>query len=164
MLLEVINEPNPILKEHAAKVSKITPAIIELAHNMAETMYRYKGVGLAAPQVANSLQMIIFDDSSERNNPRVLINPTIVSHSQQQESAIEGCLSCKGVEAEVERWQAVTVKGKDLDWKTRTIKASGFLARILQHEIDHLQGITISNSGRILSPEEMDEDDSPAIT
>ncbi len=163
MLLEVINEPNPILKEPAAKVTKITPAIIELAHNMAETMYKNKGVGLAAPQVASLLQIIVFDDSPERNDPRVLINPEILSHSQQQETAIEGCLSCRGIEAEVDRWQAVTVKGKDLDWKTRTIKASGFLARILQHEIDHLNGITITKVGRILGPDEFTEE-SPPLT
>ena len=154
MLLEIIKEPNPVLKEPAAKVAKITPSVIELAKNMAETMYKSKGVGLAAPQVAVSLQIILFDDSPERNNPRVLINPTIVSHSRQKESAVEGCLSCSA-EAEVERWQAVTVKGKDLDWKTRTIKASGFLARVLQHEIDHLDGKTITETGRTVRPAEL---------
>lgn len=154
MLLEIIQQPNPILREKALKVNKITPALKELIINMLNTMYEKSGVGLAAPQVGHSLRIIVFDETPERNAPKVLINPEIVSSSKKKILGIEGCLSCRGVEMLVERAEKVTVQGQDLDLKPIKFKAEGFLARILQHEINHLDGITIMDIGKPVPPEE----------
>lgn len=154
MQLTVVQKESPILHEQAARISKITPAMLELAQNMVETMYAANGVGLAAPQIGQPIQLIVFDASPERDQPGVLINPEILSHSKNTVEKIEGCLSCKGFEGWVTRYEKVTVKGQTLSGKVVTIKADGLLSRVFQHEIDHLKGIVITDHARPVTPEE----------
>jgi peptide deformylase len=157
MILPVLQQPNQLLRERCVPVTKITGEIKALALNMIETMYQFKGVGLAAPQVGEPIRLIVFDDSKERDQPCVLLNPTITSHSEETVEAIEGCLSCRGFEGKVMRYAKVTAKGMTLEGKKVTIKAAGFLARILQHEIDHLDGVIIMDKAIPLTPEEIEE-------
>ena len=166
MKLTVIQASSPILHEKAATITKITPEIIALAKNMVETMYAHNGVGLAAPQVGQLIRMITFDPTPERDYPGVLINPEILSHSKDTVEKIEGCLSCKGFEGWVTRYEKVTVKGLSLTGKVIKLKADGLLARIFQHEIDHLEGIVITDKARAITPEEqaeLDKDDEEII-
>ena len=103
---------------------------------MAETMYKTDGVGLAAPQIGVSQRIIVLDDG---NGLLELINPEI-THKEGSQIGLEGCLSVPGYYGDVERFDKITVKAIDKHNKKVTIKAEGFLARILQHEIDHLDG------------------------
>ncbi len=154
MLLEIIQQPNPLLHEKSAKVTKFTPELFKLCKDLIETMYASNGVGLAAVQVGQPIRIIVFDETQERNEPKVLINPEITSHSKNKIPSIEGCLSCRGQEREVQRYAKITVKGKTLAGKTVTLKAEGMLARVLQHEIDHLSGVIILDIGKTVPPAE----------
>jgi peptide deformylase len=155
MILTVVQQPSSILRGRSVPIRKITEEIKRLAEDMVDTMYNYRGVGLAAPQVGQPIQMIVFDASPERDQPAALLNPEIVSHSKDLAEAIEGCLSCRGFEGKVRRYAKVTVKGLNLAGKKVTFKAEGILARVLQHEIDHLHGIIIMDKAIPLTPEEL---------
>lgn len=157
MILDVIQQPNPILRQKAVKVTKITAEIKKLAGNMLETLYATHGVGLAAPQVSQPIQLIVFDVSAERDQPGALINPEIVSHSKNKVKKIEGCLSCRGFEGLAERYEKVTVKGMSLNGKSVTIKAEGLFGRMLQHEIDHLRGVLLIDIAEPIPPEMLKE-------
>lgn len=168
MILDVIQQPNPILKQKTVKITKITAEIKKLAANMVETLYAAHGLGLAAPQISQPIQMIAFDVSEDRDQPCVLINPEIVSHSKTKIKKIEGCLSCRGYEGLVNRYEKITVKGLSIDGKAVTMKTEGLLARVLQHEIDHLNGIMIVDIGETIPPEmlkklEEEDDDEEVI-
>ena len=136
-ILEIRKAGDPVLKDNAASVTKITKKTKDLIDSMAETMYAADGVGLAAPQVGISQRIIVIDVGE---GLIALVNPVIVN-SEGLESASEGCLSIPGVYGEVERNALVTVEGLDRNGKTIRITADGLLARALQHEIDHLEGI-----------------------
>lgn len=136
MLLKIIRFPNPILRKKAKALKKVTPDIIKLIDNMIETMHAAPGVGLAAPQVGKSIQVIVVDIGQ---GPIALVNPKIISKSGTQVFT-EGCLCLPGVEAPVERAAAVKVKGLDREGNKVEISAEGLLATVLQHEIDHLDG------------------------
>ena len=150
MILTVIQQPSPILRQKCLPVAKVTAEIKEIIHNMVDTMYNFHGVGLAAPQVGYNIQVIVFDATQERNSPGVLINPEIVSHSKNTVENVEGCLSCKGFEGKVKRFEKVTVKAKNMAGKTVTLKAEGMLARVFQHEIDHLDGVLFIDKAKDL--------------
>lgn len=137
MVLKIVKFPNPILRKKAKAVKKITPAITRLIDDMIETMHAAPGVGLAAPQVAKSIRVIVADIGQ---NPIALVNPRIIEKSGHQVFT-EGCLCLPGVEAPVERASHVLVKGLDREGKTVEIRAEGLLATVLQHEIDHLEGV-----------------------
>lgn len=136
-ILEIRKAGDAVLKKQSEPVTKIDRTIKQLLDNMAETMYAADGVGLAAPQVGVSLQVIVIDDG---NGLLELINPVIVSQ-ESLEKGTEGCLSVPGVFGEVERYAAVTVEALNRQGKKVTIKGTGLLARALQHEIDHLEGV-----------------------
>jgi peptide deformylase len=154
MKLPILQQDNPILRGKAVKVSRVTQDVIELAKNMVDTLYAFNGVGLAAPQIGQPIRLIVFDVSPEHDHPGGLINPELVSHSKNTVEKLEGCLSCKGFEGWVTRFEKVTVKGQALSGKVITIKADGLLARMFQHEIDHLNGIIITDIARPITPEE----------
>lgn len=137
MILKIIKFPNPILRKKAKPVKKVTPEIVKLIDDMIETMHTAPGVGLAAPQVNKSIQVIVVDPGA---GPLALVNPKILEKSGCQVFT-EGCLCLPGVEAPVERASHVKVKALDRDGQAVTITTDGFLATILQHEIDHLAGI-----------------------
>ncbi len=136
-LLDIITYGHPTLRQRAQKVAEdqIDPALIQ---DILETMYVKDGVGLAAPQVNVSKKILVATDFKEEY---VLINPEIIAHSEQVETDSEGCLSVPGFQGEVDRFQKIVVRALDASGKPIEITARGFLARVLQHEIDHLNGI-----------------------
>jgi peptide deformylase len=129
-----------VLNRQAKKITVINREIIKLAEDMLETMYKYNGVGLAAPQIGVSKQMIIVDCGDKyQKEPYVLINPTVVSYKGLQKGE-EGCLSLPGMYLPVVRADYVAVEATDLSGKKIVIEGHELLSRCLQHEIDHLNG------------------------
>ena len=143
---EIVTLPQTILRHKAHKVSDFGPAFQTLVDDMIETMRQAPGVGLAAPQVAESIRLIVVEYGDEENEeipPKlyVMANPEITRTSQDTLVGTEGCLSVPGVQGDVERFVSVTVKGLNRHGRPMTVKAKGWLARIFQHEIDHLDGV-----------------------
>ena len=136
-VLDIRRAGDPVLKQIAKPVPKVTKTIITLLNNMAQTMQEAEGVGLAAPQVGVSLRVIVVDVGEGLIE---LINPEIIE-SSGCETSTEGCLSVPGMYGEVERFLNVTVKGINRQGNPVCINGSGLLARALQHEIDHLEGV-----------------------
>lgn len=152
MKLDICTWPDDVLSAKARKIDEVTPELKELIENMVETMYESDGVGLAAPQVGESIRLICVDQTGPklREDLRVLINPEIVECSDEEVESEEGCLSCPELSAKVMRKERVTVKGLDGDGKDVCVEADGFLAIVLQHEIDHLEGVTLADrAGRL---------------
>jgi peptide deformylase len=151
--LPIITIPDPILRQRAKKVTLFDDNLKTLAQQMSMTMRNYDGVGLAAPQVGQSIRMIVVEyepreNEDSRGNPfplTVLVNPTITKFSKEQEVIAEGCLSLPDLEADVKRSAEVNVAAQDLDGKKFKIRAKGLLARALQHEIDHLDGVLFTD-------------------
>lgn len=145
--LPIILEGDPRLRQKANKIRRVDAGMRKLAAAMVETMLDAPGVGLAAPQVGMMLRLIVVHvpaDYDEDGDPEInltLINPEIVKASGTQIEPPEGCLSMPHWIGNVPRAQRVVVKARDLDFKEVRIRANGFLARVLQHEIDHLDGI-----------------------
>ncbi len=137
VILKVVKFPDPILRKKAKAVRKITPEIIKLIKDMIETRHQAPGVGLAAPQVAKSIRVIVADVGA---GPLALVNPKILKKSGTQ-TLYEGCLCLPGVDAPVERASFVKVKAMNAQGETLEIEAEGLLATVLQHEIDHLEGV-----------------------
>ena len=156
MSLAICTYGNPILRRKAAEVGEITGQIHELAKEMLETMYEERGVGLAAEQVGRTERMFVIDippesdvdDHGERENPdvvmpMVLINPKITGHSEDVQVGPEGCLSFPEIFANVERWYEVDAEYTNLEGHVVKVHARGLLARAIQHELDHLDGILL---------------------
>jgi peptide deformylase len=157
MILPIFKYGQKVLRKRAVDVGVITPGLVKLAEDMLETMYDSAGVGLAAPQVGKSLRLIVVDITSEEEErkPYYLFNPVVMASSNPV-GAEEGCLSVPGIWAEVERPETITVEARGLDGKKIVLKnISGLLARCIQHEIDHLNGVLfvdkISDSDRTLN-------------
>jgi peptide deformylase len=142
--LPVRTYPDPVLAKVAAPVGEITPALAKLIEDMMETMYESDGVGLAAPQVGESIRLITLDETGpkERKAPMALINPVITVKEGVKDSE-ESCLSLPTFSCKVKRAESVTVTGKNEKGEDVEIQADGLLAIILQHEIDHLEGKTL---------------------
>jgi len=141
--LEVVVYPDPILRRGGAAVTQFDASLRELAARMFEAMYAEGGVGLAAPQVAVAHKLLVLNPSGDRNDRTgelVLLNPKI-TRKKSRAFGEEGCLSFPGIHADVERWVDITVEYQDLDGKAQTMQCSGWLARIVQHELDHLDGV-----------------------
>lgn len=140
-LLEICKYPDSVLRQKAFPIKVVDREVLELIDNMAETMYEAPGVGLAANQVGRPIRLIVIDTQREDCNPGliVLMNPEIVSASGEI-AWEEGCLSVPEYYANVKRSSDVTVRGLDRNGQEVEIAASGFLAVVLQHEIDHLEG------------------------
>lgn len=135
--LKIYGEDEPVLRLKAKPISKITKRLRVLVKDMLETMYHANGVGLAAPQVGVSERLIVIDVGE---GPIVLINPKIVA-AEGEERDVEGCLSIPGRSEYITRAAKVKATGINLDGKPVAIEGEGLLARALQHEIDHLDGI-----------------------
>ena len=146
---EIVTLPDPVLRKKTRKISDFGPELQILVDDMVETMRQAPGVGLAAPQVGIPLQLIVVeygeqDEDQEIEAPRKLytiVNPEIIRVSDEQEVGTEGCLSIPGFVGDVERPLAITLKGVNRRGKPVRIKADGWLARIFQHEVDHLNGV-----------------------
>ena len=145
MILPIITDPNPILHQEAEVITEITPAITGLIANMRETMKGAQGVGLAAPQVGTSISLSVigYDDPEEPEYSiphLVLINPRITWKSQKKVSIIEACLSIPDVEGPVIRPDRIRLKAKNEHFEPIELEAEGYVARVIQHEVDHLHG------------------------
>ena len=139
-MLKVITYPNPILREKAEKVDRIDKAFRQFVDEMTEIMYTQDGVGLASTQVGILKRVIILDVGE---GPIKIVNPEIVEKSNETESLEEGCLSLPDIRIHITRPTSVVVKGRDLKNNPVEYRAEGLLARVFQHEIDHLNGILI---------------------
>lgn len=139
--LEIIKYGNPILSKKAEEIKTINKEIEEFAQRMLQTMYAAPGVGLAAPQVNRSIQLITVDLSRGENSKDsiILANPELVSQEGEIELE-EGCLSIPDIQERVLRPSRVVIKGMDLEGKEKIIEAEGLLARVFCHEIDHING------------------------
>ena len=130
--------PDPILKQRSKRVRTIDGSIRKLLDNMLETMHAAPGVGLAAPQIGVPLRVIVIGMPEEED--MVLVNPQIVRRRGER-LVNEGCLSIPGYVGEIKRAESITVKGRDQTGKEIRIKANELLAQVLEHEIDHLNGV-----------------------
>ena len=141
--LEIHYLGDRVLRQPAKRIAKVDDNIRQLVKDMLQTMYSADGIGLAAPQVGVNKQLIVIDCEPDKpeNPPLVLINPKIIRYSSQTCNADEGCLSIPGVYLEVNRPEAVEVSYKDEQGKPRKLQTSGLLARAIQHEMDHLNGV-----------------------
>jgi peptide deformylase len=155
----IITTPHPTLRGKAKKVTTFDQDLQILIDDMVETMRQAPGVGLAAPQVDVSLRVFVaeFGDENDEEAPLqhyVIINPKILKTSTETEIGVEGCLSIPGLVGEVMRPFQATVEGLDRNGEAITIEAKGWLARIFQHEIDHLHGVLFTDHAlRVWEPE-----------
>lgn len=163
-VLDIVTFPQSVLRLKAKPVKIFDKDFQELVDNMLETMRHAPGVGLAAPQVGESIQLVVveFGDEEDETVPKkvtVLVNPEIVKTSDKVVTDIEACLSVPDLAGEVERFEKITVKAQDRFGQHRKLTVNGWLARIFQHEIDHLNGVLyIDRADNIFrpSPEEME--------
>jgi len=152
--VEIVTLGDPrekVLRRRAKRVGRVTGEIQKLVDAMVETMRGARGVGLAAPQVGVSLRVFVAEVNGKLHT---LVDP-VVLRSEGQELAIEGCLSMPGIAAEVPRATRIRVKGKNKRGKGVSVLANGLLARVFQHEIDHLDGILMVD--RVLDPSSIHE-------
>lgn len=158
MTYKITTYGNPILRKKAQPVAEVTDEIRALADDMLETMYAERGLGLAAEQVGKSLAICVIDvpadadldENGERENPDVemplvLVNPTIIEESDVIITSQEGCLSFPGIYANVDRFEEVTVKFQDRNATWVELRVKGLLARAVQHELDHLDGVLLAD-------------------
>ncbi len=157
---EIVTLPQPVLRRKAKPVNLFDSSLQTLVDDMIETMRMAPGVGLAAPQVGVSDRLIVVEysvDETKEDAPKklfVLINPEIKEKSGETEIGVEGCLSVPGLLGEVERSLAVTVRGLTRRGQPIKIKAKGWLARIFQHEVDHLNGVVFTDlATKVWKPE-----------
>jgi peptide deformylase len=134
---------DPVLKEQARPVTSFDEKLERLAAQMAEAMQREDGVGLAATQVGVLSRIIVWRYPDDSDELYVFVNPVITEHSEACTSEAEGCLSLPGASVQVSRPEEVTVKAEDLGGNEMTVPLAGFPARIVQHEVDHLDGLLI---------------------
>jgi len=165
-LRQIVTLPEPVLRRKAHTVTKFDKSLQTLIDDMIETMRAAPGVGLAAPQVNISERLIVVEygeeeeDESEgqQEGPKklfVMINPEILKASQETLLGVEGCLSIPNLVGEVERHATIQVKGLNRHGKPAKVKAQGWLARIFQHEIDHLNGILFPDRAkRVWQPQD----------
>ena len=139
-LLEILEYPDPRLRTIAKPVKDVTPEIETLIDDMFETMYDAPGIGLAATQVDQHIQLIVMDLSEEKDTPLVFINPEITILEGEAEKMQEGCLSVPGFYEDVSRIEHVLIKALDREGKAFELDATGLLAVCIQHEMDHLNG------------------------
>ena len=140
MALDIRTFGDPVLKTRAAPVESFDESLVRLTQDMLATMRDNEGVGLAANQVGRLKRVFVATIEDEEY---VITNPVLTDRSETTETAPEGCLSIPGIQVDVERPIAVTVSGQDVSGKPLHIKASDLLARVLQHEVDHLDGVLI---------------------
>src|SRR5688572_8644206 len=132
---------DPVLRQRANEVAEVSEVTRQLIRDMFETMYAEEGVGLAAPQVGVSERIIVVDPQQDDLPAFALINPEILEASKETEKGEEGCLSIPGLRDLVERSQRVVVRGLTPEGQARQLDLEGLPARIIQHEVDHLDGV-----------------------
>jgi len=162
---EVIKLPHPTLRKKARDVHDFGDEFQELVEDMVETMRVEDGVGLAAPQVNQSFRVVVVEypeDDSQEDAPKklfVMVNPEIVKRSEETILGIEGCLSVPDIVGEVERSEKVEVRGLNRYGKKMKVRTKGWLARVFQHEIDHLDGVLfVDRATQIWKTSEIEEE------
>jgi len=161
-------EQSRVLRTKSKKVQKVTRQLVDLAYQMLETMHQAEGVGLAAPQVGVSEKLIVVEyfeneeaeeaEDEAKKKVWVMLNPEIVKASDEKVMGVEGCLSIPNLVGEVERYEAIQIKGLNRRGQPMRVKAQGWLARIFQHEIDHLNGVVFTDlATRVWLPETEEE-------
>ena len=145
MLLKIVIAPDPVLEKIADPVSKVNDKIVRTMYNMLETMYEANGIGLAAPQVGISKRFFVMHIDDENEDPYFFINPVIIKKSDNQSEHEEGCLSVPKQIILIHRPELITVEYLDLKGKKKRQNFDGLHATCIQHEIDHLNGITITD-------------------
>lgn len=170
-LRTILTLPDPILRRKARPVTTFDKNLQMLIDDMIETMREAPGVGLAAPQVGISERLIVIEYGEEEEGENgeiieqpkklyVLINPEIVKASEEKVTGVEGCLSIPSLVGEVERFSTIQVKGLNRRGQPMKVKAEGWLARIFQHEIDHLNGILYPDRAiKVWKPEPDEKED-----
>ena len=163
-LRKIVTLPEPVLRRKAHTITKVDKNLQTLIDDMVETMRDAPGVGLAAPQIGLSDRLIVVEyyeraeDEEKEDAPKkvwAVLNPEIIKASEEKLMGVEGCLSIPGLVGEVERHAAVQVKGLNRHGKPMKIKADGWLARIFQHEIDHLNGVLFTDRAtRVWKPQD----------
>ena len=172
-LRNIIQPDNPLLRRKARRVVSFDRRFQRLVDDMLETMQEAKGIGLAAPQVGVSQRVFVVrlpDDSEEAREEfganagaqHVIVNPKLVRVSRVLEEGVEGCLSIPGFVGDVERAVAVTIKGQDRYGAALRIRADGWLARVFQHELDHLNGVLYIDIATDVRPLEDEEEEDEA--
>ena len=157
--MQLAYDGNPVLRKKAQPVKVVDSLVGQLLDDMLETMYASNGIGLAAPQVGISKRIIVADIGDEETGPVKMINPRIVERSGNV-LGLEGCLSIPNVYGDVERAERVVVKGLDERGKPVVYEAEGLMARVFQHEIDHLDGklfTDVATNIRTVTPEELEQ-------
>jgi peptide deformylase len=164
-LRKIVTLPDPVLRRKARPVTRFDSNLQTLIEDMIETMRAAPGVGLAAPQVNVSERLIVVEHAENEDNEDseekpakkklfVMLNPEIIKASEETVPGVEGCLSVPGVVGEVERFSMIQVKGLNRHGKPMKVKVEGWLARIFQHEIDHLNGVVFPDRAtRVWKPE-----------
>ena len=158
-ILDIKKHPDPVLRQKARPVTQVDTRIKRLLDNMVDTMYAARGIGLAAPQVGISQRVIVVDIG---DGPLRVVNPRLTLLGDEEEQATEGCLSIPGVLGDVWRSFKLTVKGLDEHGKPLRLDAEGLLARVFQHEVDHLDGrlfIDIAENVREATAEDLEDED-----
>jgi peptide deformylase len=166
-LQQIVTLPDPVLRRKARTITKFDKDLHSLIDDMVETMREAPGVGLAAPQIGISERLLVVEyyvreeDEEVEDAPKkvwAVINPEIVKTSEEMVMGVEGCLSIPGLVGEVERHEEVLVKALNRHGKPMKVKAKGWLARIFQHEIDHLNGVLFPDiATRVWQPLEEEE-------
>lgn len=163
-LRTIVYLPDPVLRRKARKVTEFNKDLQVLIDDMIETMREAPGVGLAAPQIGVSERVVVIEyaiDDEDDDSPKklyALVNPEIVQVSDETVTGVEGCLSVPSLIGEVERHEGILVKAQNRHGQPTKIKATGWLARIFQHEIDHLEGVVFTDKAtRIWQPKEGEE-------
>jgi peptide deformylase len=140
--LQIISYPDPRLKKPSAPVTIFDDSLKQLAERMFQLMREHRGVGLAAPQVGQNVRMFVMNPSGDPKDDRVYVNPELIE-AEGAEEAEEGCLSLPGINANVVRDKTMRLRAVDLEGKPIDQKESGYIARVWQHEFDHLNGTLI---------------------
>ena len=169
-LRTIVTLPDPVLRRKARPITKFDGNLQTLIDDMIETMRDAPGVGLAAPQVGISDRLIVVEYGEEEEDENgeiielpkklyVMINPEIVKVSEEKEMGVEGCLSIPGLVGEVERHSAIQIKGLNRHGQPTKVKAEGWLARIFQHEIEHLDGVVYPDRATKVWKPSVDEEE-----
>lgn len=150
-MLNIITIPNPLLRQKSLIIKDpLAQEIQDLLPEMTETMIKKDGVGLAAPQIGLNIRLIVV---RHKDNDIIMINPEILKKSLFKEWDEEGCLSVPGVFGQVKRHKKLTVRYLDSDGKSQQLEAEGFFARVIQHEVDHLNGVLFIDKAKDLREE-----------
>ena len=156
--LEIYKLGDDVLRLNAKRISKVDDSVRNLSRKMLQSMYAAKGIGLAAPQIGINKELLVIDVNFEDHaaDPLILINPEITDYGTTLNSYEEGCLSIPGVYLNVVRPSTIKLKFRDEMGRPRKMKADGLLARCIQHEMDHLNGILFVD--RVTSKEDLNRE------